>query len=526
MPFFRHEKINKNQRRMIYMEKMIKKAVKPVFIMWLVSILCYLPFIANSLTNSVDGLWASTYYQAGNIELGSGRWALLFLDKGRGGYAAEPFSSFFALFFVCVAVYVVIDMFTEISNMNYIIGLLIPCSTAICCILAYRFTSSHYGLSILLAAGTAWLVTREIEDKNKSRKRMLLAIALLVLCLGIYQANLGCFCVLVIIYMMKLLLESENKKCFALLKRTMIAGVASGILYKIAWEVCLRARHIAASDYNGAGSVSIGSIMLGLPVSIVHVYNVWMSHFFVSGKNNILSPIMVLASVLVFALTIYVGVKGLKNNIKTLVLYVLLFLCLPIGANIALVLAPETNYLVSHMTVPMVMVIPTLLFLLGGIGAISKKIICIVCVLLLYRNVIFVGTNIDALNQGSNTTYAIMNNIVTSLNEERLLGSDYKYAFYGSPSANKLFKVNELYEDASGYAQFGTLLTKPDMVRNAYNGLLDDIGINLESVDYDTYVEILDSETLESMPAYPAEGSIFEKNGIVIVKVSDEYKWK
>ena len=81
------------------MEINLKRYVIPVFVTWLVSVLCYLPFIAKGLTNSVDGLWAPTYYQSGNIELGSGRWMLLFLDKGRGAYLAEPFSSFLALFF-------------------------------------------------------------------------------------------------------------------------------------------------------------------------------------------------------------------------------------------------------------------------------------------------------------------------------------------------------------------------------------------------------------------------------------------
>lgn len=60
------------------MEENIKKSVRPILILWVISALCYLPLIARGLTNSVDGLWATSYYQSGNWELSIGRWAWLF----------------------------------------------------------------------------------------------------------------------------------------------------------------------------------------------------------------------------------------------------------------------------------------------------------------------------------------------------------------------------------------------------------------------------------------------------------------
>lgn len=46
--------------------------------------------IANGYSNSSDGLWKPSSFQAGNWELSIGRWAWLFLDKFCEGYAAEP----------------------------------------------------------------------------------------------------------------------------------------------------------------------------------------------------------------------------------------------------------------------------------------------------------------------------------------------------------------------------------------------------------------------------------------------------
>lgn len=509
------------------MEKILKKAGKPVFTIWIMSVLCYLPFIAKGLTNSVDGLWASSYYQAGNIELGSGRWFLLFLDKGRGAYGAEPFSTFFALFFVSLATYIAITMFTEAGYKNAIIAVLAPCSSTMCCILAYRFTSANYGLSILLSVVAAWVLTRDVEGKNNRIKQVIIAIAIMIFSLGIYQANLGCFCVPIILYMMKMLLDGENEKCFRIFRNTVIVGISSCILYKIAWDICLKARGITASDYNGADSVSLGGAILGLPKSLTLIYKFWFSFFKGNHGYYVFNPIRTLIIIFIFAVVIGLGVKKLKGNPKRLVIYLLLLLCLPVGANIAVILAPSTKAIILQMTAPMMLVIPLVLFYLDGQNLVKlEKILFVLGAMLLYGNVIAVGADEDALNQGSNTTYAIMNNIVTSLNEKELLGGDYTYAFYGNPAENELFQVNDMYSYANKYARFGTLQTKPDMVHNAYDGLLDDIGINLETVDYDTYREVLESDVLDSMPTYPAEGSISEKDGVVIIKVSDDYKWE
>ena len=68
---------------------------------------------------------------------------------------------------------------------------------------------------------SAWIITRDVEEKNKKIKQILLAIVIMVFSLGIYQANLGCFCVPVILYMMKMLLDGENEKCFRIFRKSL-----------------------------------------------------------------------------------------------------------------------------------------------------------------------------------------------------------------------------------------------------------------------------------------------------------------
>ncbi|WP_151625916.1 hypothetical protein [Pseudobutyrivibrio xylanivorans] len=178
------------------------------------------------------------------------------------------------------------------------------------------------------------------------------------------------------------------------------------------------------------------------------------------------------------------------------------------------------------MSMPMTLVLPLLLCFMESIG-LNKKYLCgILGAILLYGNIYAVGTDIDALAQGSTSSYSIMNNIVGDIADSQLISDEYEYAFFGNIGANVMFKKNELYGRADAFAKFGTMMTKPDMVHKSYIGLVDDIGINLEIVDNDTYLAIYNSGILDTMPAYPEEGSIIEKNGVVIVKVSEDYKWK
>lgn len=508
------------------MENAIKKGCKPVLMTWIISVLCYLPFISKGLTNSVDGLWASTYYQAGNIELGSGRWALLFLDKFRLGYGAEPFSTLIALMLLTIAAYVSISMFMDINKSFYVYALLITCCVTTCCILAYRFTSVNYCLGVLLSVLAVYFILKESEEKKIRISNILIAISILVFSTGIYQVDLGIFCMLVILNMMRLLLNKDNHNCLRVFKVSVLVFVVSCILYKIAWNLCMIARHISASGYNGADSVSILGMLVGLPNAIGVIYKSWIGYYSFTQGNYILAPMRALIVFIIFVLMLVAGIKQLKNNPKMAFGYAMLWALVPVGANVAIILAPAMKTVMIQMTLPMALFLSLALCFIDGMGSLRKYVVPVLGAILLYGNIFAVGADIDAMSQGSNSSNLIMNNIAVTLNQEQLLSDEYKYAFFGNISANELFKNNELYDMASPYAKFGTMQTKPDMVHKSYIGLLDDIGLGIESVDNEKYLELFSSGILDNMPAYPAEGSILEKDGIVIVKVSDDYKFE
>ena len=141
-----------------FKQLLIKKNAKFIFISWLLSVLCYLPMIANGVTNSIDGLWHTTYFQASNWEISTGRWAWPLVDKIRMGYAAEPFNSFLSLLLITAAAWIAIHIFTETTTKHYMYVLLVTISTTTCCFLSYRFQSPAFGVATLLPVIAAYLL--------------------------------------------------------------------------------------------------------------------------------------------------------------------------------------------------------------------------------------------------------------------------------------------------------------------------------------------------------------------------------
>ncbi|WP_155829684.1 hypothetical protein [Butyrivibrio sp. AC2005] len=112
--------MNLNTLKSRFLDIKIEKIIKIIFVNWLIAVLCYLPIISNSYTNSLDGLWQSSDFSPGNWELSLGRWGWYLLDKARGRYAAEPFNSFLSLMFLAMGACFLILVFGRITIKHFL----------------------------------------------------------------------------------------------------------------------------------------------------------------------------------------------------------------------------------------------------------------------------------------------------------------------------------------------------------------------------------------------------------------------
>ena len=506
------------------LETRVTSKLRFIFVNWVIAVLCFMPLISNGYTNSCDGLWASSYSSAGNWEVSLGRWGLYLFDKTRGGYAADPFNSYLTLLLLAIASCIMVGMFHEIKIKDYLLVQLILISTTTGGFLSYRYMSPTLGLSVLIFVFAVWLLKQDYETRNQRIAIYILATMTVAFGIGLYQSCFGCFFVLILFLFMKLLLEGKDKDGYLLLLRGgLIAGV-SCVVYKLIWDVGLKIKHISAADYNGANSLSLRKIIINIPNGIYRAYHFWHNFFKLYDSNYVFGAGRLLICRGVVILVIALGVIKLRKTPVKLALYLLAFACVPIGANIAFLLAPGDYGLMIQMTGSLATLLTVKLCLLDGDYFRFSKIVPLVAAVLLYGNVYAVGTDLDAMAQGNIAMRNVMNNVVSTMASEGVCNQDMRYAFVGDISSNELFKTNNLWKNASAYAKAGKFWIKADCILYSYRGLLEDMGLGLNLVELDEYEELLKNDYIEDMPVYPEKGSIINENDVVVIKISNEYK--
>ncbi len=506
-----------------FKQLLTKKNAKFIFISWLLSVLCYLPMIANGVTNSADGLWQPTFFQAGNWEISLGRWAWPVLDKLRMGYAADPFNSFLTLLLITTAAWLAIQMFTDLTQKHYIYVLLITVSTTTCCFLSYRYMSPTFGMATILPIIAIYLISNKSFTGKETWIINSIIVLLIVLTLALYQANLGIFCVLVVFLFMKYILDDDINYGFRFIARAILLGLTSCVVYKILWEVCLKLRHTEVSNYNGANS-SFSTIIQNIPFGVIHAYNNWASRRLLVDGNYIFKPIRLIIYSFIFFLFLYTGLTKQRITIENRLCYYISLLLIPVAANICFLLAPSVEFIQMQMTAPLVFSgLIALCFVDLHAPTNLKKALVLCVAVLLYGNIYCVGTDEEAMIQGNRTMESIMNKVIASIQMEDGLSSDKTYIFVGDISDNVLFKTNELWDKASPYAHVGDMWPDVNLTIANYKGLLDHIGIKLSLANVETYQKYINSKQLKAMPSYPEKGSIVVNDNEVIIKISDYY---
>ena len=108
-----------------------------------------------------------------------------------------------------------------------------------------------------------------------------------------------------------------------------------------------------------------------------------------------------------------------------------------------------------------------------------------------------------------------MEGTVSSLHPET------QYVFVGVPTEYSLYKKDVLWDRSNSYAHYGEFWTGGNCVTQSYAGYLRDCGLNVPLLGDDVkYHEILDSEEVQNMPAYPSEGYAKMVDGYLVIKIS------
>ena len=323
--------------------KELRRFCRFALISLLISLAVYQLLISNELVNTYDALWNGAEYRNYLWVVEIGRWFWPAVGYAQMNICPEPFTSILALTCYVLGSCAVAFWFgMKDSLKGYLLVLTSVISTAVCVSLTYRYTSPTFGLSYLLSVLAAWLLSRE------KLLPWLASVLCLTLALGLYQSNIGCACVLTLIFVIRLLQDgAERGRVIRFLGRTALSLLFSCAIYKMIWDLSLKLCHVEASSYRGGGDVSVLKILTSLPASIRDTYLDFYRYFFENElKHNVyqrLAPFRLMIICLMIVTVILIWKKLSSRPVGAKLGAAVCLLLIPPAANVALILAVDAG---------------------------------------------------------------------------------------------------------------------------------------------------------------------------------------
>ena len=180
---------------------------KYFFVMLGFAVMVYFPLISQRLVNTFDGLWNGSWFIGGFWELSIGRWLWCVADAVRFGVQTEPLNALLTLSMMVLGITLLRRLFVERDNaLTYFAGMAAISGAAVGVQLSYRYMSPIFGLSFLFAVLAAyWVITTTHAGAAVGCGAVILALSL-----GLYQANLAVFCMILLAYLLRLLFQNAE----------------------------------------------------------------------------------------------------------------------------------------------------------------------------------------------------------------------------------------------------------------------------------------------------------------------------
>lgn len=502
------------------------------------AVVVYFPLMSQKLTNTFDGLWMDTYYIAGGWELSIGRWLWPLADALRFGVQTDPINSLLTLSLVTLSFILVRRLFTtKDSFLTYLLGMAFISSASVSIQLSYRYMSPIFGLSLFLSVAAAYCV---IRTENKVRA-VVQGTVCLTLSLGLYQANLGSFCLILLVYFLMLLFQKPDRSLIhGHIAKSLCSAAAGVVLYYLTLKIVLLVTGFQMSEYNGAASVSPLYVLKRLPTGVAKAYQIFGVYFFRNQyRNNILQAVGFFALIILL-----VGFGLLKRfwrvvqsrDLEYILLSAAALAVLPAVCNVMLLITSEATWRLQ-MAGALDLFIPLCILLLDvtrkeqpqneklRMAAIGGAVL--LAGLIVYGNVYMRAVDQEAMYEGRKSLKTMTDRIADDLidfgyfdGEERL-----PVVFVGRPSSNSAFLMRKYYLYANTYAQIGRFWGDADVARQVWKSVFQNITpVNFTYGRVERYLEVYAESETEQMPTYPQEGYIRQIGDTVVVKISDDYK--
>lgn len=155
----------------------------------------------------------------------------------------------------------------------------------------------------------------------------------------------------------------------------------------------------------------------------------------------------------------------------------------------------------------------------------EKALILLTAAAVVYGSVFMSAVDQQAMYEGRQATKELSDLIAQTLVNEGYYDNEIPVMLVGNASNSPLFRTHELYHTANPYARVGLFMAETaGTIRFSWDAAFRDytpIWLNL--CDGKTYQKLLETEEIAEMPTFPQEGSIRKMDGVLVIKVSEEY---
>ncbi|MBO6146828.1 MAG: glucosyltransferase domain-containing protein [Lachnospiraceae bacterium] len=493
----------------------------------------YSLLMTNQLVNQLDGIWHGSISYASAHEVGIGRWLWPVLDKARGYLSPDPVTSFISISLFAAAFILVMDAL-EIRNVpgRYLGSIIFIINTGILAALSYRYMSPTFAASCFLAVLSGFILVKTCNGEKKYRAAAVCMSGLLIsFMMGLYQANLGCVCLIVLFYVMRRLCEKDTtlRELGRLILESLAALIVGAVVYYIMVNISLKYYDTSLSGYGGAENYGPVETALHLFTRLPSAYGYFVDYYrntsikisYFSGK------LYAAVYVLIAIVLIYTFFRLLKEDKIRAVLFAVTVILVPAAVNVIYFIAYEATPQIQ-MTIPVSMCVPLLgCICLDSVEGIMQKwyrpVLILFMGIVLYGNYIMTIYDQQAMYMGMNSLKELGSEIVAELIRDDLYHPYYKYVFVGKPSDSPVFAKNEvIFNRANRNAAVGTW-TPDDLrwVTQSWQGFWEhEMGNRLQVAGDEALNTALEDEYVRNMPVFPEKGSCALVNDVVVVKLA------
>lgn len=461
-----------------------------------------------------------------------GRWLLTYVTYATSKWAEMPWViGVWSALFLGLSVAVVVNLLHIHSTPAvWACAALMTSFPTIACTFAYKFTAAVYFMALFLAALGVWLMVRQ------GLPGFILGILCLTACMGIYQAYISTAVGLLMLWAIQRLVRKPESWKKVLGKGLLsIVGVAvSGGLYYGILQIMLRVRHIKLDSYRGADQM--GKYTLEeIPALLRTTWEQVIGFFFKPESTHYMGTATVAIQCVLLVLGLAAMIALLVRNKAyrypaALVMLVLLILLLPFGINSIQLLnkseAPHVLMIYAFVLVYLLMI--ALVERWNDVRKAEPKprrswlrvAALVMCAGLTYQFALLSNLGYLRLQISMVTTEQFSNRVVMRLEEQPSFG-EAPVVFVGGFSDEIYPETNPRFERTD----YLTGMSLDAVVFGEYQlrGYIQSyLHVKLPSPSKEQREQVMNSAELAEMPVWPAEGSVAEIDGVLVVKFTED----